>query len=176
MAGGVLSVGLDLVVLVFLGITIYYAINLSRSLNNFRGYRAEFDKLLDELTRNVGDAQRALHNLKITSGDAGKNLDKMVRESKTLLSELQIVNESGRALAERLEGLVDKNRPRAKALEPVPKEAFSIRDPDMGAVSASPAGWDEDENEDIPEYLQSQAEQELYKALRKGRKQSGGRA
>jgi methyl-accepting chemotaxis protein len=101
-----LGLVLDVVILICLGFTIYYALKLSRSLNNFRSYRADFEHLLDELTRNMEDAQRAIHNLRITSSDGSKNLQKILNESKSMADELQIINESANSQAERLEKLL----------------------------------------------------------------------
>ena len=173
---------LDVMVLVFLGVTIYYAMKLSRSLNSFRSYRQDFEKLLDELTRNIVEAQRAIHNLKITSGDAGKNLEKTIRESRLLADELQIMNESGHSLAKRLEGGIDKNRRSApeetasakSRRNPEAMPSFSIQDREFGDDSDTEShDWTSD---DFPEHLQSQAERELYSALQKSKKSPGRRA
>lgn len=174
---------LDVMVLVFLSVTIYYAMKLSRSLNSFRSHRQEFEKLLDELTRNIGEAQRAIHNLKIASGDAGKNLEKTIKESRLLVDELQIMNESGHSLAGRLEGLVDKNRRSSPGSEesagaksrrnPDAMPSFSIQDREFGEeADVESHDWTSD---DFPEHLQSQAERELYSALQKSKKAPGRR-
>jgi hypothetical protein len=187
-----LGLVLDVVILVCLALTIFYALKLSKSLNNFRSYRADFEHLLDELTRNMEDAQRAIHNLRIASGDAGKNLQKILNESKSMADELQIINESANKQAERLEKLlgnaskrtatgkaydedVFKERPVTKKPKEtiLPSSTFSIQDRDFG--SAEEDSW-EDEGEALPDELQSQAERELYKALQKNKGKASGRA
>lgn len=187
-----LSIILDIVIVILLGFTIFYALKLSRSLNAFRAHRKEFDKLLDELTRSLGGAQQAMHSLKTTGTDAGRNLLDIVNKSRSLADELQILNQSGEKLAARLETLAEKNRriaqgledpadfeedldvfakpARPRAFDPDEGPAFTIHDRDFGAT-----GPEESELEDdMPGHLQSHAEKELYRALMQNRKKSGG--
>lgn len=198
MGAAMLSLFLDFVIIVLLGVTIYYALKLSKSLNNFRAHRNEFDKLLDELTRNLGEAQRAIHVLKTTSGDAGKNLQEVMFRSRVLADELQILNQSGEKLAKRLEA---SRAPQVAPLAPLTEEpddfeqgrtgfepdysrparksqfgtdngpAFSIQDRDFGNLDDD---INEDDGDGVPEHLQSQAEKELYSALMQNRKKSTG--
>ena len=49
MSGSLLSVALDIIVLIGLGVTVFYCIRLSKALNNFRKYRQEFNTLVGEL-------------------------------------------------------------------------------------------------------------------------------
>jgi hypothetical protein len=189
MSSEVLSIGLDVVVLIVLGVTIFYAVKLTKSLNAFRSYREEFEALLDELTRNMDDAQRAIHNLKMASGDAGKNLQKTLSESRGLADELQIINESSSKLANRLEKSLGSGKVKArdydeqvfntiKGVEANAAKkgagAFAIQDRDFGKGDTD-TGWDMEEGEPLPEELQSQAERELYKALQKNKGKASGK-
>ena len=188
----ILSFVLNIVIIVLLGATIYYAIKLSRSLNDFRTYREDFEKLLDELTRNISDAQRAIHMLKTTSGDSGKQLHDVSLKSRALANELQIMNELGERLAQRLEALTDKNKTsKPRSPEPAPVDyseparktqfgtndgpSFAIQDREFGAEDDASFVEDEEVFTDIPEHLQSQAERELYNALMLNKKKTSGR-
>ena len=57
---GILSLLLDVIVLAGLGVTIFYCIRLSTSLNNFRQYRQEFNVLLQDLSQNIDKAQNGV--------------------------------------------------------------------------------------------------------------------
>lgn len=179
-----LSLILDIAVLVGLGFTIYYCIRLSKSLNNFRQYRQEFNTLLQELSRNIETAQGAIDNLKDTSYEAGEDLQKVINSSRNLADELQLMNDMGNALANRLERLSEKGRDQANNTErkpltddkPSPKTkekapAFFIQDREFDSEDDFDGGTDfmGDDDGDTGEF-QSKAEQELYEALQKNAK------
>lgn len=179
-----LSLILDIAVLVGLGFTIYYCIRLSKSLNNFRQYRQEFNTLLQELSRNIEKAQNAVADLKDNSFEAGEDLQKVINNSRNLADELRLMNDMGNALANRLERLSEKGREQTAS---APRKPLSEEKP----VKASKAGGKEkapsffiqdrefdrernydddtdfaDEEDDTGEF-QSKAERELYEALKK---------
>lgn len=171
MTGQVLSIILDIAVLIGLGFTIFYCLKLSTSMNNFRQHRQDMTQLLERLSKNIDEALRAIDGLKLAGDRSGRELQKIINESRAMADELHIINESGNNLASRLEGLIDRNRVAAPAVssaaEPIPrkssgeKQAFFIQDRDHAE--------DEEEN-DLPEAGHSQAEKELLEALRKNKK------
>ncbi len=188
MSGELLSIGLDILVIVLLGVTIYYALKLSRSLNNFRAYRKEFNGLISELGRNIEDAHKVIEKMKTSGSKSGSDLEAVLKESKFLADELQLINEAGNSLAGRLEGLAEKNRRIAQGLEDEDEydeqlykhveqmEAglsggrqggaggpFAIQDRDFG---------ENEKDDDGATGLQSQAEQELFKAIQKHKKRA----
>lgn len=178
----VLGFLLDVFVLVCLGATIFFALRLSKSLNNFKAYRDEFNNLVKTLSQNIDQAQRAVINLKAGSHETADELNDLIKKARAMRDELQLINEAGNSLAVRLEGLAQKS---GRAFEP----ASSSSDP-----------WFDDEDEDIEEFMeaaeddlpfsihdpdfsekparenvsdktfQSQAERELYQALMGKRK------
>jgi F0F1-type ATP synthase membrane subunit b/b' len=187
-----LSFLLDIVIVVLLGVTIYYALRLSKSLNDFRGQRKEFDKLLDELTRNLTAAERSIHSLRAASTDAGKGLAEIANKSRSLVSELQIINQSGETLASRLESLIargkqqpasapaafeeDYSAPARKSFDADSGPSFMINDRDFGeGGDYTEEEFGETQQDGIPDHLQSQAEKELYRALVQKKKGSVGR-
>ena len=105
-----LNVALDAVVLIGLGVTIYYCIKLSKALNNFRKYRQEFNTLVGELSKNIDHAQDAIANLKNSSFEAGEDLQKVVNNARKLSDELQLMHDMGNSLANRLERISDTGR------------------------------------------------------------------
>lgn len=104
---GLLSIALDCVVLIGLGVTIFYCIKLSKALNNFRKYRQEFNTLVGELGKNIEHAQDAIANLKNSSFEAGEDLQKVVNNARKLTDELQLMHDMGNSLANRLERISD---------------------------------------------------------------------
>jgi len=201
----ILSLGIDFIVLITLGVTIYFALRLSRALNTFRAHRNEFQKVLQELNVNIDRARKAVDHLKSTGNQAGQELQEYIDEAKVLSDEMRLINEAGNSLATRLETLAERNRRIAQGFE----------EPDLGeddiyaAGPGGPAGeggpfhaagagngsyTEETAGESAPGFmirdpefegtgrglpedsliqdndLQSQAEKELYEALRRNKK------
>lgn len=129
----ILSFGLDIIILVALGVTIFYAVCLSRNLNKFRLHREEFNGFMAEFTRNIESAETAVHNLKQVGLTTGEPLRRKVRDAQHLSDELKMMIESAENIANRLEkasssssseeGLAgEKKRPKARANEMIEEE------------------------------------------------------
>ncbi|MEZ5815118.1 MAG: DUF6468 domain-containing protein [Alphaproteobacteria bacterium] len=101
----ILSLILDFVVLAALVGTIYFALRLSSSLNNFRKHRNEMKTLIAELSKNINEAQSAIEGLKATSNIAANNLDDVLHDSRRMAEELKMINETSDNIANRLEKL-----------------------------------------------------------------------
>lgn len=197
MSGSLLSVLLDIVVLIGLGVTVFYCIRLSKALNNFRKYRQEFNTLVADLGKNIDHAHDAIATLKNSSFEAGEDLQKVVNNARKLTDELQLMHDMGNALANRLErmsdtgrskmnekpdfGLDDIKRPAAKsgasgrAAPQKPRSesdapSFFIKDRDFEKEDLHED--DEVMTRDLDDDgFDSQAERELYEALMKNSKQ-----
>ena len=176
MTGNTLSIILDLVVLGFLGITIFYAIRLTNSLNNFRAMRQEFQHIMRQLTNNIEDAQRGVDNLKSETRDSGQTLQKLINEAKSVVRELE---SSSKGPSARSASRVESSRPQMKDEE---EEAFRmlerelLQEEEEDAFSIFDREYD-DEPKPAPAQdnnLKSRAERDLYEALLKN-KPSGGR-
>lgn len=191
-----LSLAIDIVVLICLGTTIYFALRLSRALNAFRMHRSEFQKVIQDLNVNIEKAQSSISGLKEASRRTGLELQEQIDEAHGMTEELQLMTEAGNNLAGRLEKLAERNRLIAQGLDvpgPDPQSApapepnnfeqpadsppqkpseedaapsFMIRDPEFEAGGVPP----EPANEPQDKNLQSQAERELYEVLRKKKK------
>lgn len=192
---GILSLVLDMIMILLLGITIYYAMQLSRHLNVFRSGRADMERVLRDLGNQTIKAQEAISVLERAANDATDELRQHIHRAKALSDELQLINAAGDSLAERLESLASRNRTIAENLERaslagvVPsgrasykdaperdsvgissQNSFMIRDPDYDDVS----GKDGDDfpaadmwGDDDGDGLQSHAEKELAEVLRR---------
>jgi len=190
MSMGLLSLGLDIVVLLALGFTIYMALRLSSGLKNFRMHRDEFVGLIKELNQNIAAAERSIDGMRNASKDSGKKLGGMMQEARDLADELQLINEASNNLAKRLEGLAEKNRRNleqdngaASNVHSMPKKSvstdneqeesagFFIRDPEFEAAKdlQDQDLWDEDDFEAEGGEFLSQAERDLYQALHKNK-------
>ncbi len=194
----ILSLALDVIVLVGLGVTIFYCMRLSRALNAFRAQRQEFNKMIVDLSVNIDKARDAIEGMKNASFESGEDLQKSITSARKLADELSLMNDSGNALANRLEKLAEKSRkistdesmpdvaPAAVAaaaveIRPAKKAeksafpSFFIKDRDFDDAPASrrngkaAAKPDALENAGEPEFL-SQAERDLYEALQKNKR------
>lgn len=178
MSAEYLKVILDIVILAGLGGFMYYALRLSKALNAFRTYRNEFENVMQQLSRHIDQAQRAIDELKSSSQNAGRDLKKLVTDAQFLADDLQMINETGNNLATRLEGLAEKNSriaqedniarmPKQKKAKPEQDEDFYIHDREYEDDSETFSAGDADEPDTALVNLSSEAERELYQALKK---------
>lgn len=181
-----LSLIMDFVVLIALGGTIYYAMRLSKALNNFRAHREALKGLILDLSTHIDKAQLSINNLKQTSDSAASDLDDVLHDARRMAEELKMINATGDALASRLERAAKdaRNAPAA----PASSSAASQNDGYYDANSVSDVGYEaparEPSNLDMPSFFikdadfdrgaeeefneeefTSRAERELYEAL-----------
>ncbi len=190
MAGAELSLVLDVIILVLLAGTIFFAARLSVHLKLFRESRSALDKLIGDLASHIDKADAAIEGLRATAKDSGRDLQALINESKALFDELQLMGEAGNNLAGRLEKLAERsgNNATYRRMETVSSHVpddhkvdhkketgttlFHIRDPEFedNILDETPEEnglftAEEDDDMPMPESLQSRAEQELYEAL-----------
>jgi len=156
-----LSFGLDVVILLALGVTIFFAVRLSTSLKKFRMHREEFNQYMAELGKNIEAAEDAIDQLKQASLATGDQLRRKVREGQHLHDELEIMIETAGNIADRLEqaaGAVgrsakEQEKPAASAKKKKTKKtadesAWSVEDdepePKAGKGNKGSKGGDED--------------------------------
>lgn len=236
MSSDIISLGMDIVVLAFLGTTIFYVLRLTKSLNDFKAHRRAFDGVVADLLSTIDQAERSVTTLKQVSAKEAGELDDLISQSRLLADELRIINAAGESMAKRLEQAAEKNgkiaqntqqnirglsdhrkaaaprraersdkisspvhsrdegvsprqvnKPQAvparsenyqSTLKQVKKEdvsietdipSFMIQDRDFDDVSALGKRLDSavsNDADDMPDHLQSQAERELFAALR----------
>lgn len=190
----------DLVLLVMLGATIFIGWKLMSGLRHFRESRSEMEGLLNRLTAQIERAENGIRGLQISAQSAGGQLEDVLKESKLLADELQLMNQSGNNLADRLEKLAEKNRiaseqnqliQQAKPhrqdksfhhmstqeddddlyfIDDVHSKGFSIQDRDPG--NHDELFGDEEEGQTNPTF-KSEAERDLYHALIRGKGRKG---
>ena len=198
MGGSLLSLLLDIVVLLGLGVTIFYCIRLTKALNNFRQYRQEFGTLVHELSKNIDKANSAIAKLKDASFEAGEDLQKVVNNARGLCDELQLMNDMGNSLANRLERASENARHKepssgavhkAKAMNGQHDEmtlskskkdknaapSFFIQDRDFDDREESDDNYYDEQGAepDHGDDFESEAERELYEALQQSSKGQG---
>lgn len=105
-----LSLIIDIAILTALIATIFYAIRLSKSLNNFKNHRKEFDALMMILSKNIEQAYGAIDSLREAGQESGQELKDATGDARFLIDELKQVNEASDSLAYRLEKLATKSR------------------------------------------------------------------
>ena len=179
-----LSIFMDVLVMAGLATTIYFALKLSRNLDNFRNHRKEFELLIGELNQNIEHAYEALAALREGSKRSGGDMEDQLEEARLLIDELKLMTQSGNNVADRLGELAENTGSIArnedsfedevdeqlyKGLETFEKgfaeePSFSIQDREFDEPFA-PADDD---------HLQSQAEKELFEALQRNKKKSSG--
>lgn len=184
MTAELLSLILDFVILVALVGTIYYAFNLTRSLNNFKKQREEMKKMIGELVKNIDEAQTAIDGLKAASHIAADNLDDVLHESKKMADELKIINDTSNSLANRLEGLAAGNRTAPQSFfgdARYEEDDFDEEEAaDSGEVVEPPSFFIQDREFEEEDELEedadlSRAERELIQALQGQQSGRGGR-
>ncbi len=205
MSSTILSFGLDIIILIALGITIFYAVRLSQNLNKFRLHREEFNEFMAELSKNIETADNAVQNLKQASLATGDQLRRKVRDGQHLYDELKIMVESAENIANRLEDSVpsfseDGRKREKKSLkneETEEENDWFIEDiPEAPNNNKKPQGNRKIKEEQLPSFfiqdrefdkgeepqktpekeLQSQAEKELYEALQQNKKTAASKS
>ncbi|MCS5597672.1 MAG: DUF6468 domain-containing protein [Alphaproteobacteria bacterium] len=168
---------MDIVIVVLLIGTIYYAYALSKQLSAFRKNKAEFENLFMQLTRQINIANESVDHMQDAAESHGKVLDRLIHEGQILADELKIINDTSNSLADRLENAASSGR-MPNAQPPVQKPAvemdddsaagFAIRDREVetGSDTDVDIGFDDDDDDDMGNF-HSQAERELYTALKR---------
>jgi seryl-tRNA synthetase len=181
MSAAILNVVMDFVVLAALAGTIFYAMRLTRSLENFKSSRNELKDLILQLSQNIDKAQDSIAALKKASNAGADDLENVLHDSRKMADELKMINEASNAMAGRLERLASDNR-RASPVQDFEDydDEDEMEDEPPSNTLKAPSFFiqDRDVDEDDPEddkTFSSQAEKDLYNALQKNKKASGGR-
>lgn len=112
-----IALAFDVIVMVMLIITIFFAVKLSRHLDSFRSNRADMERLIRELSMQITRAQEGISTLDELSSARGDELRKSITKAQTLIDELDIMTDSADSLANRLENLATRNRTLADSME-----------------------------------------------------------
>lgn len=177
---------IDMVILVFLGVTIFYAWRLSAYMKIFRDSRREMESLLRNLDGHIARAEKSVLGMRNAAESAGHELQGVIKDARFLADELNFMNEAGDNLANRLEKLAEKNRMLVERMETanlgepyqadLSEQGWDAPEP-VSAPPAASRGFSLRERETAPANqssvpgLSSQAERDLYEALQ--RKKAG---
>tara|TARA_R110002124_G_scaffold64985_2_gene177226 strand:+ start:29481 stop:30059 length:579 start_codon:yes stop_codon:yes gene_type:complete len=186
----IISALMDILIVILLVGTIYYAYSLSRQLKIFRQSRQEFESLLMQLTSQIGAANESIDHMQEAADTNGQVLNKLIRDGKLLADELDMVNEASNNLANRLERAASMERPDAHNMAQYTNESeadsegatkvgadkpsqqssthggFAIQDREAESEDDDMSmGFDE--GEDDVGHFHSQAERELFTALKR---------
>ena len=161
-----LSLFLDVLVLMGMGITIFFALRLSNALKNVREGREEFEALINQLNKSIARAHDTLLELKeVAQGSSG--IQVQIEEARRLAEELKVTNKAQRSARAKDAESENYNEQLYNSLAAVEERskadqdsapAFFIRDYDL-----------EDDGGEEEEF-QSQAEKELLQALKSNKK------
>lgn len=101
---------LDGLILVFLGVTIFYAARLSLFFKVFREGRDGMQILIRDLSVTINKAESSVQVMKNHASQTEQEIREIIKEAQFLSDELRFMNETGDSLANRLEKLADRNR------------------------------------------------------------------
>jgi hypothetical protein len=141
--------GLQLALLLLLGVAIPFAIRLERALREIRKDRGAMEASAQGLSEAAGAAEAAIMRLRATAELAGRQVQERVTAAEPLRDDLRFLIERAEGLADRLESVVRAGRPMAgHEPPPAPAAARPTREPPSDAGP-----------------LRSQAERDLLRAL-----------
>lgn len=101
---------IDGLILVFLGVTIFYAARLSLFMKSFRESRVAIQSLIRDLSITIDKAENSIGSLKKEAVQVERSVLEVLSESKFIADELKFMNSAGDNLAGRLEKLADRNK------------------------------------------------------------------
>jgi len=124
------SIVADVIVAGLLITTLIYVHRLSGRLATIRAGRAEFEKLVADLSKSTDQAANHLHQFKLTAEITGGDLQARVERTQKLAGEfgkigddLKILTERAESAANRLEAAIARTRPTVAAANPAPTPA-----------------------------------------------------
>ena len=94
---------LNVIILVMLAVMIVYCIILNRRLKAFRNIKQEMADIINQLSASTDHAQKSIVEFKNVVFEEEKKLDKVMRKASEMADELDIINETGSKLADRIE-------------------------------------------------------------------------
>jgi hypothetical protein len=152
------QLGLDLVLVLLLGMTLFHAVRLDRALRTLKRDRAALDGLLNGFESTTRQAEAGLDRLRGATETTAAQMARQSQVAQALHDDLSFLTERGERLADRLDSLVRAAMP--LAAEP-PRGADAAPDrrapTDLVAPSAE------------ARRVRSQAERDLLQALRSPR-------
>ena len=102
-----MELALDIVIIILIAIMIAYSVVLNIKLKTFRNAQNEMAGLIAQLNGSITQAQASVEILKKAAVTEEVRLKDLIKKSRMLADELEIITESGSNLADRIErGLI----------------------------------------------------------------------
>jgi hypothetical protein len=176
--------GLEVVLVLMLAATLFYALRLERALGVLKRDRTTLEGLVSGFNEATQQAQQGIERLHAAADGAGRQMARQIESVNSLKDDLQFLIERGDRLADRMDGLVRgaaaTEQARAAPAEvprpPLPENFRVSPAPARGAVPdparaqyADAAAEPADPPLDAAARMRSQAERDLFKALRMAR-------
>lgn len=166
----VLSLFLDIAVLLALGTGVYFALKITRVLDNFKKARKEMKGMIQTLTEQINLAEKSIESLKYESYETADELRSLIKKAAPLAGELKVMSEAGGHIADRLEELGE----RGAASEAVKEKPIDWASESQGVKNETDDIFEEDGAFAIQDHdyeteesdLESEAERELFKVLK----------
>lgn len=175
-----LRAGLDLVLIVMVGIGLYQAARLIGHLRDLRQGRVEMERFVHEFNATVIRAEAGIKGLRQAARESGDDLEKLVEKAVMLRDELSFIIESADQIADRLtttaSSAVRPDVARAEAIHAEVTAAMKKAEAKNAAPKAEPAKAPEPKTapatvaraaEAPSPAPSSRAEKELLQALQK---------
>tara|TARA_R110002096_G_scaffold435927_1_gene664301 strand:+ start:67102 stop:67590 length:489 start_codon:yes stop_codon:yes gene_type:complete len=94
---------LNIIILVMLAVMIGYCVVLNKRLKAFRKIKEEMADIIDQLNSSTSHAQKSIVEFKNVVFEEEKKLDQVLRRASEMADELDMINETGSNLANRIE-------------------------------------------------------------------------
>ncbi len=100
---------LDVFILVALGVTVFYSMNLSKQFNKLRADKVAFENLIKSLNLASSRSESVINSLKNTALNSSEDMQEKISRSRGMIDELEIMIQAGDSLANRLEDLASQS-------------------------------------------------------------------
>ncbi len=100
----------DVVILVALGVTVFYCLRLSRQFNEMQANRKAFEALIQSLNVASSRAETVIRSLKDAAMDSGDMIQEKMGRARALTEELEIMIQAGDNIANRLQDTAEKRK------------------------------------------------------------------
>lgn len=121
-----LGMAIDILLLLILGVTMFFGLRLSRQFSEIKADQARLATLVGQLNEASKRAEGAVASMKKTAIETSEQLQGRIGKAQALSEELEIMIEAGDSLAERLQHIAEDSRKsvdaKKSASKPPPKK------------------------------------------------------
>jgi Domain of unknown function (DUF6468) len=98
---------IDLLLITFLAICIYYCTVLNKRINELQNSRNEFNKMIKEFDLAIVRAESSINDLTKLSKETSAKIHKVTEKAQFILNDMTFMNDMGSDVANRLEKAID---------------------------------------------------------------------